>query len=207
MLLVANLSALHLPGSWFVNTISVAITLFLPTAVLAGYAIGQIYAFLLGKISLPRKAAFQGTFAVLGVAAVLLAARALLPILLPSTDLFRYADRPAMAWIEQNIPPGETILINPMYWGYNTYAGADGGYWITPLTGHKTLPPPVLYQAVMDQAADPAGLAETLRSQGIHYVYLGARGGILSPQALRESEQFEALYAQQGVWIFEVRKK
>jgi hypothetical protein len=217
--LVANLSALHLPGGWFVNTISVAITLFLPTAVLAGYAIGQIYAFL-SRISPSWRVVFQGSFVALGVAVILLAARALLPILRPSTDLFRYADRPAMAWIEQNIPPEATVLINPMYWGYNTYAGADGGYWITPLTGRKTIPPPVLYalgnpseklligavcQAVMDQAADPAALSDTLRSQGIRYVYLGARGGILSPQALRESEAFEVLYAHEGAWVFAVR--
>ena len=114
----------------------------------------------------------------------------------------------------------ETILINPMYWGNGTYAGADGGYWITPLTGRKTIPPPVLYslgspaakrriqaicQAVLDKAADPAALAQYLRGQDIRYVYLGVRGGSLSPQALQESDQFQVLYSSQGAWVFEVR--
>ncbi len=220
LLLAGNLSALHLPGSWFVNTISVAITLFLPTAVLAGYGLGQIYEILHSLLPLPWKAVLRGTVALLGVVIALLASRALLPILRTSTELFRQADRPAMAWIAENIPADETILINPMYWGYNTYAGADGGYWITPLTGRKTIPPPVLYalgsplekqriqtmcQAIMDEADNAPGLAKYLRDHEIHYVYLGARGGVISPHALAVSDQFQMLYAQQGVWIFKVR--
>jgi len=220
LLLAANLSALHLPGSWFVNTISVAIILFMPTAVLAGYAVGQVYNLFQAVIPPGGKALFRGSFAVLCATAALLAARILLPILRPSTNLFRSADRPAMAWITQNIPANETILINPIYWGYGTFAGADGGFWITPLTGRKTIPPPVLYalgqpvekqfiramcEVVLAKAADAAALAEILRGQGIHYIYLGARGGVLSPQALLESDQFKVLYAEKGVWVFMLR--
>jgi len=220
LLLVANLSSLHLPGSWFVNTISVAIILFMPTAVLAGYALGQVYYLIQAVVPLPGKVLSQSILVVLGFALALLAARSLLPILRPSTNLFRSADRPAMAWIAQNIPADEIILINPIYWGYGTYAGADGGFWITPLTGRKTVPPPVLYalgqpvekqliramcEVVLAKAADAAALAEILRGQGIHYIYLGARGGVLSPQALLESDQFEVLYAKQGAWVFAMR--
>jgi hypothetical protein len=217
LLLAGNLGALHLPGGWFVNTISVAILLFMPTAVLAGYAVGQVYHLIQTVIPPRGKALFGWAFALLCAAATLLAARSLLPILRPSTELFRSADRPAMAWIAQNVPADEIILINPVYWGYGTYAGADGGFWITPLTGRKTIPPPVLYalgsptekqiiramcEVVLDNAADPAALAEILRGQEIHYVYLGVRGGALSPQALLESDQFEVLYAEQGAWVF-----
>jgi hypothetical protein len=220
LLLVGNLSALHLPGSWFVNTISVAITLFMPTAVLAGYALAQAYTFLQALIPPGGKAIFKWGCVALGLIISLLAARALLPILRPSTDLFRAADRPAMEWISANIPANETILINPMYWGYSTYAGADGGFWITPLTGRRTIPPPVLYslgnlsetqrirtlcETVIASAADAAGLAKYLRDQELRYIYLGVRGGVLSPQALLESDQFEVLYAQDGAWVFTVR--
>jgi len=220
LLLAGNLSALHLPGAWFVNTISVAITLFMPTAVLAGYALAQAYALLQALIPPRGKAITKWACITLGLAIALLAARALLPILRPSTEIFRSADRPAMEWIAANIPADETILINPMYWGYGTYAGADGGFWITPLTGHKTIPPPVLYSlgspsekqrirtlcdTVISSAADATGLAEYLRSQELRYIYLGVRGGVLSPQALLESDQFDVLYSNQGAWVFAVR--
>jgi hypothetical protein len=220
MLLASNLSALHLPGGWFVNTISVAILLFMPTAVLAGYAVGQVYHLLQAVIPRGGRAIFRWVFVLLCAVVSLFAARSLLPILRPSTELFRAADRPAIEWIAQNIPAGESILINPVYWGYGTYAGTDGGFWITPLTGRKTIPPPVLYAlgrpaekqriralcgAVLANAADPAALAETLRGQGIHYIYLGVRGGALSPQALRESDQFEVLYDYEGAWVFAIR--
>jgi hypothetical protein len=220
LLLAANLGALHLPGGWFVNTISVAIILFIPTAILAGYALAQVYALLRAGMPHGGKAAFQWTCAALSLAIALLAARSLLPILRPSTELFRLADRPAMEWIAAHIPASETILINPMYWGYGTYAGADGGYWITPLTGRKTIPPPVLYSlgspaekqriraicdTVTSTATDAAALAQYLRGQDLHYVYLGARGGVLSPQVLLESDQFEVLYENEGAWIFAVK--
>ena len=220
LLLAGNLSALHLPGGWFVNNISVAITLFMPTAVLAGYALAQAYTLLQALVPSRGKIISRGAFTALGLVVALLAARALLPILRPSTNLFRLADRPAIAWIAANLPADETILINPMFWGYGTYAGADGGYWITPLTGRKTIPPPVLYSlgspdekqrirtlcdTVISSAADAAGLADYLRDQNLHYIYLGVRGGKLSPQALQESDQFEVLYAKDGAWVFAVR--
>jgi hypothetical protein len=220
LLLVSNLSALHLPGAWFVNTISVTITLFMPTAVLAGYALTQAYALLQALIPSRGQVLAKWACITLGFAIALLAARALLPILRPSTELFRTADRAAMEWIAANIPADETIVINPMFWGYGTYAGADGGFWITPLTGHKTIPPPVLYSlgsasekqrirtlcdTVTSNAADAAELARYLRSQELRFIYLGVRGGVLSPQVLRESDQFEVLYSNQGAWVFEVR--
>jgi len=221
LLLVANLSALHLPGGWFVNTISVAIILFMPTAVFAGYALGQVRRLLLHLTPSRWKPGLQWVLVLVNAAILLLAARALLPILRPSAALARTSDRPAMEWIAEHIPADETILINPMYWGYGTYAGADGGYWITPFTGRKTIPPPVLYalgdpadkqhirtlcEAVLKQANDPEALAVTLRSQGINYIYLGGRGGVLSPQRLSDSNQFTIIYAQQGNWIFKVQE-
>ena len=220
LLLAGNLSALHLPGGWFVNTISVAITLFMPTAVLAGYALAQAYALLQALIPPRGKVIFQWACVALGFAIALLAARALLPILRPSTNLFRAADRPAMEWIAANIPADETILINPMYWGYGTYAGADGGFWITPLTGRKTIPPPVLYSlgspsekqrirtmcdTVISSAADAAGLAKYLRSQDLRYIYLGVRGGVLSPQAAAGERSVRSVVCQRGGWVFAVR--
>jgi hypothetical protein len=124
-----------------------------------------------------------------------------------------------MSWIEENIPAGETILINSFNWGYGYHAGEDGGYWITPLAGRKTLPPSVLIgfggdpvlsrqarltsRKAAEIAADPAALANFLASQNMRYVYIGARGGQLSAKALLESGLFQEIYHFQSTWVLE----
>lgn len=135
--------------------------------------------------------------------------------------LFREADYPAILWIKENIPESETILVNPFLWGYGVYAGQDGGAWITPIAGRKTMPPPVLYlvdkqidtgleiidttRHILDIQKNSASLHAYIKEKGIRYVYLGARGGAFSPHDLNESPLFELLFNQDGAWLFEVR--
>ena len=156
-----------------------------------------------------------------GIVAAYLAARQILPILNPVTFLFRQADRPALTWIQEHVPTDGTILINPFLWGSGLYAGSDGGYWITPLTGRKTLPPPVLYgldtssqrvkeinqlsQQVIDRSQDAQTLYALLQEQGIRYIYIGVRGGVLSADVLQNSPQFSLLYHGDGTWVFQVK--
>ncbi|HWQ84415.1 MAG TPA: DUF6541 family protein [Anaerolineales bacterium] len=218
---IANLAALKLPGGGLVNTISVEISLFLPLAAAAGYFVAWVLnaaGSLLPKnlAWLPRLALLIGS---LGV--VWLGFRDLLPVLNPVTVLYRSADEQAMDWMRDNLPAGSEVQINPFYWGYNLYAGADGGYWIGPLAGKSTNPPPVLYgidpspeadplattdlnRQVLDLAGQPDELYRLLSSQGIEYVYLGARGGGLSPTALLQNQHFKLLYAGNLTYVFEV---
>jgi hypothetical protein len=155
------------------------------------------------------------------IALAFVGARHLIPILNPVTLLFREADRPAMFWIQENIPIDATVLINPFAWGYGLYAGNDGGFWITPITGRNTIPPPVLYglsnapanieqinqlsQNVIESSQDIFKLYNLLQAQGIQYVYIGRRGGVLTPKKMQESGLFESLYAENGVWIYKTK--
>ncbi|HBY07090.1 MAG TPA: hypothetical protein DEH22_04635, partial [Chloroflexi bacterium] len=140
------------------------------------------------------------------------------PTLNPVTFLARQADFPAIHWIDQNIPEEETILINPTAWGYGLYMGNDGGYWISALTQHPTLPPPVLYgmgtrteieqvnqvaEGVRTAGDDPTALWALMRAENIRYVYTGGRGGAISPIALSQSELFAVRFQQNGTWVFE----
>ena len=148
--------------------------------------------------------------------------RDLLPVLNPVTVLYRSADRQAMEWMRLNLPEDARVQVNPFNWGYNVYAGADGGYWIGPLVGLATNPPPVLYgldtssdstmlatseanQQVLNLTGDPEALHSLLQDQDIGYIYLGARGGGLSPQVLLQSPYFKLLYAGNLTYVFEVR--
>ena len=221
LFLLANLSALHLPGGGLVNNVSVEISLFLPLAAAAGYFIAWALS-AWGSLMppnlnwLPRLALLLGSLAV-----VWLGFRDLLPVLNPATVLYRSADRQAMQWMRENLPEDARVQINPFSWGYNVYAGADGGYWIGPLAGRTTNPPPVLYgldtgpgseilaisdanHEVLDLSGDAEALHRLLKDQGIDYVYLGSKGGGLSPQVLLQSPHFQLLYAGNLTYVFEV---
>ncbi len=220
LLLLANMGMFGLPGSGFVNSISVTISLYLPMAVSAGYVLAQAVLSLYKDVPSRGRGAFRWLLAGVGVLVAVLAARQLIPLLNPVTFLFRAADRPAIEWAEANIPQGETVLVGPFAWGYGQYAGNDGGYWISALTQHPTFPPPVLYglsnspeyiqninatsQQVIDSAGDPQALHTLLTGQDIRYVFIGGRGGVLSAQLLRGSPSFAPRYARDGVFIFEV---
>jgi hypothetical protein len=219
MYLLANMNVFRLPGSGFVNPVSMEITLFMPIAVLGGFAVGGTLE-LIDRYSPDRWQIIPKVlFVILGAGASFLGTQRLLPTLNPITFLARAADFPAINWIEENIPESEAILINPTEWGYGLYMGHDGGYWISPLTGHQTLPPPVLYgfgkraeierinhlvEEVQSVGEDPAALWEFLRSENIRFVYTGRRGGIISPRALSESGLFMVRYQTDGTWLFEI---
>jgi hypothetical protein len=217
---IANLGMLGLPGSGFVNGISVTISLFMPIAALAGYFLYVGMGLGLKLVPLPWQGAYRWTLALLGVVCAGLAARQLIPLLNPVTFLFRPADRAGIEWVSANVPSGERLLVNPFAWGYGQYAGNDGGYWISAIGDHPTFPPPVLYglsnspesiqkinqtsQQVIDQAGDPAALHATLGELGIRYIFIGGRGGVLSAHTLRTSSLYAPRYARNGVFVFEV---
>jgi hypothetical protein len=233
--LMANLGVFaNIPGAGFINPVSIEIALFMPIAVLGGFAVGgglEIWDRFVAFVASPEKT-LKGlkTFRVwgatgarillilIGAWAGLLGAQRLLPTLNSDTFLAREADFPAIQWIDENIPAGETILINPVAWGYGLYMGHDGGFWISALTAHPTMPPPVLYgmgtrterehvnavvESVQAAGEDPDALWEIMEAEGIRYVYLGARGGVISPQALERSPRFVTRYHEGVTWVFE----
>jgi hypothetical protein len=219
LFLLPNLSALGLPGGSFVNQTAVEISLYLPISVLGGYFLSQAVKLTDYFPSKIWRSVSQGILLLSATLLVIFAARQTLTILNPVTVLSRQPDLPALAWIETEIPQGETIAINPFLWGYGVYAGSDGGYWISPLTGHPTFPPPVLYGVsstevkdhinqvcaqIIAQGKNASALADILRQNNIQFVYLGARGGAISPTALQASSDFQTLYQVNGSWIFKV---
>ncbi len=220
MFLAANLSAWApgLPGGGQINNTSVEILLFIPISALGGFLVAEALQAWATVFPGRWRPAFLALLAAGGAALAVIGARSLMPILNPVTLLIRQADRPALAWMAENLPPGSAVAINPFNWGYGAYAGQDGGYWIPAVTPHYTLPPPVLYgfsssgekildttaaaRRVTELAGDPGQLHAFLKSRGIDYVYLGARGGVLSPRALLQSPLYETLYACDGVYLF-----
>lgn len=223
MFLLANLGAFGLSGLSLVNNTSVEITLFMPLALLGGYLLSE--AIQLGDRLLAGKPAWF--FRAGALAAVLAAAfwggRLQLPLLNQSTFLMRQADLPALQWVKDNLPHDETVVINSFIWGYNIHAGSDGGFWMAPLAGLQSLPPPVLYglsnpvdlqrsitslsKEAAEMNSDPTSLSDFMQSHNLRYVFIGAKGGILSPKGLVESGLFNPLYQHEGSWVFIINER
>jgi len=218
LLFTANLGTFGLPGGWLINNNSVEIMLFMPVSVLAGYGIGQTAAKLETILKGQWKILAKVTATIAGTALAVVGIASLLPILNHGTDLARESDLSAVEWIAENIPEGETFLLNSFSWGYGLSAGNDGGYWISALTHHNTMPPPVLYgfgprderqainrtiQDFLSRVNNAVELRKYLLTEGIRYIYIGPRGRSLSAKSLIDSQQFKPVYAKDGVWILE----
>jgi hypothetical protein len=220
LLILANLDALGLPGGGFVNNTSVEIIFFIPISILGGYFISNLtYAW---STTLPKNI-HKPLLILIGCVMLVFtysSSKKIINILNPTTILTRQGDLEAIAWIQQNIPKEETILISPFLWGYGLYAGNDGGYWISPLAGLKTIPPPVLYglsddddvyrineisQNIIDYANDPSELWSLMKKNNLNYIYIGTRNQFLSPKIIYQSAYFETLYNRNGAWLFEIK--
>ncbi len=218
MFLLANPGTLRLPGADLVNNTSVQIMLFIPISILGGYFIHQLLIEWQGLLPSRFNLVFSWSVAILFSLVAFIGASQLVSILNPVTILSRNADLPAIQWVDDHIPKDEMIVLNPFAWGYGLYAANDGGYWISPLSGRQTLPPPVLYglgskatqisqqcEQIIELSGNPPALRDYLSSQQVRYLYLGARGGVISPAKLSSSGLFDVLYHQDGVWIFAVK--
>lgn len=219
----AGQGMIRLPLAGNVNKTSVEIFLFFPISILSGYFSAEMIRLLLAgllRAGLPPRLRF---FALAAVALIItvgsvFGARKVAALYNPVTVLARAADRPALEWVDANLPPDAVVLINPFLWGYGLYAGQDGGFWITPVAGRRSIPPPVLYglnprdqiKAITQPAAqalkagkDPQALYDLMQRHGSRYVYLGRRGGVISPAGLASSPLFRVVYHAEGAWVFE----
>ncbi len=218
LFLSANPGYFHLPfPSAFVNQNSVEIMLFLPISICAGYFLSEILSWINSLIEPEPTLFWKLICGILSLEMILLGAQNLLPILNPDTVLFRASDQAALEWIKDHLPEGETVVINPTGWGYGLYMGQDGGYWISPITDHPTMPPNVLYgfsgeqrtlvnhfvETLLPIGENPKEIWKLLNTYGYKTIFIGTRGGVLSPKALAESPLFKVRYQQGITWVFE----
>ncbi len=149
-------------------------------------------------------------------------------ILDPSYQLATPADIAAAEWIKTNLPADAAIFVNgfPAYGGY-VYAGNDGGWWLSFLTGRRTnlLPmavgfeatdPPdtlrqiaALHQSIQQFPIGSAEAAAALRASGFRFLYDGPAanpgGEYLDPAQIDTSPFYELIYRQNGVSIWRIR--
>jgi hypothetical protein len=219
LFVVTNPSLLGLPGEGLTNNVAMLITWFMPLAIWCGFLGDELLKSWLAALKgmwralcRPLATVTLATLSVVGV-------RRQITIVNPNGVLAIQADQEALAWIENHTPPHSRFLINAQPWQGPVYAGADGGYWIAPLTRRPTTTPPALYplgdsadvlhveglnQQVEALASDAMGLSALLQEEDVDYVYLGALGGPLDPNVLEADPGFRLIYGGGRTRVFEV---
>jgi len=131
-------------------------------------------------------------------------------------------DIAAMDWIRDNTEPDATFAVNTYVWLPTSPHGTDAGYWIPYFTHRRTTAGAMLmpladseYRASIIQMSSAEehlvtdnGALEELRSLGVDYVYIGARGDFsgpgLNPVQIAQSKQAALIYQSAGVSIFKI---
>ncbi len=225
LFILANPYWLGLPGAGLVNNGTVVLALYIPGSILAGFFVSYLNKAVRidfgNLLRLPKSEGWFGYgLAVAVISVSIWGAGDMLQLLTPETFFVTPSDLEAMAWIRDHVPEGARFAINTHFWLSYAAIGTDAGYWIPYLTGRNTTVPPMLYsEGTYDYieeanalARATAGLCEgddtlpTLVENGVTHVYIGQRGGCLRPQRLLASPHYEAIYHQDGVWVFEVKQ-
>lgn len=225
VIFVTNPTILSLPSTWLVNNASLAISLFVPFAIMGGYLLASLFV----RWSLVNSSGGHWSFRPwsLGILSLVIGSVALwgasgmLSIVNPSTVLATRDDVAAMDWIRRHVPSDAVFLINVRHWQGGTYVGTDGGYWIPLLTGHDTILPPAIYiygsseyvkgindfaEAIIAvESFDEESTRQLLDDNGVTHVYIGARGGSITPRTLMGSSYYRPVYSNGAVWIFQVQ--
>lgn len=137
-----------LPGAGIIDAPTGLGTLFIPAALLAGYALAAAQGLLaaaIGRARLPAALA-EALAAGAALAVIALNSGGQARIATGETALVGQADLAAIEWIRANTPPDARFLVNsfPAYGG-TLAAGTDAGWWLPLLAGRWASLPPLTY--------------------------------------------------------------
>lgn len=218
LLLLANPYALRLPGTGLVNNFAVLIALYIPVSLAGGFLVSQMMGLATGRFPQDEK------MAVLLLALVALLSILRTPLTLAEENmLVTDADVRAMGWIRENTASNSKFLVNYFFHLGETVVGSDAGWWIPLLTGRKNTVPPITYlseepnesnyseevatlaRRLEDASFDDPETVRLLKKESITHIYVGEKGGNLSPEQFLWSPCYEEIYHLDKVWIFEVK--
>jgi hypothetical protein len=142
-----------------------------------------------------------------------------------------YPDIRAAKWIQDNLPDHALFLVNAFFAYNNTViVGSDGGWWLPLIAARSSTLPPMTYSFESEPfpeynkwvqqptrmieehgLTDPETL-ETLIDYGVTHVYVGQQQGSvnysgplqLNPNEMQSSSNFNPIYHQDRVWVFEL---
>jgi len=246
-LMLVNPVFVQIPYFWLITNDTVVISLFIPAAMLiaggAGMFVDWVMRLSQTTFSQYPAGAHMATLHFQAVPILPRWPRFLSPVLLfmllsgfavwgawnlrtvinPVTVFVTPAEVPAIEWVAENTPEDARFLINAASWLSTAERGADGGWWLMPLTGRWTSTPPVLFtygspdyvQEVRErttfirefdrsQPGQEEQLYELIDREQISHIYLTEHSGPLKPELFADIDRFEKVYEQADVIVYRV---
>jgi len=214
-----------LPGAHMLQSFAIIIALYIPISLLIGWLLAQLVE------TQPHRPSAYSALAVLAIGATLWGFVGQARMVQPQHVLVTAPDRRAMQWIDQNVPPDATFLVEgyPISGGVTSTVGSDAGWWIPLYTRRaNTVPPqyamlnetphPPDYTARMvalvgDLAQTPLSSPDAidiLCQNGITHVYVGQAQGsvgygaqpLFVPADLHANPALAPIYRRDRVRIF-----
>jgi len=196
------------------DTVSVVILLSFPFSVMAGWACTTGLDPFRGKRLI--NLVLIGLLMILTVQGILSKST----ILDPQSPYVRSEDLMALKWIKKNTPPTSYFMVNTFNFDFDPdyIIGSDSGYWMPLLGNRRSVTFPMIYgierMATNDLSSRLISLHRlhgdltsswaigNLKEVGITHVFIGARGGSISPNQLSQSPYFNIIYKYKNTYVF-----
>jgi hypothetical protein len=202
----------------FMDTVSVLISLYIPLAV----AVGWLFAKVLEHV--PTSGVWlKAAILALSSAYLLWSATNIPKYIDPAGAYVTREDLAAADWIRANTPPNAYFMVNTINFSFSPkfIIGPDAGYWLPLLAGRRTVTLPMTFQIerfsqpnVLDQLVNLHHLAgylttsdalNLMRADGIYYIFLGQKGGMISAEQLSGSADYKMVYHQSATYVFKIK--
>ena len=194
----------RLPFAGYLDVNTIGQSIWLPLALLSGYAVAVVCGWLLSlpdPLAKPWPRLWRVALAALmGVALILSGTAAALPTA-TSLDKKLYVtegDAQALVWMRDNLPHDSYVLANPFAfsWAPDNIYGTDAGMWTPLIAGLPSSVPPL--PAYNERLADPEYLVKVRRLIGYEPFVCGAS---VQPSVCREAD-WQALKSEGVTHIF-----
>ena len=127
-------------------------------------------------------------------------------------------DLDALNWIDTHLPKDARFFINTAPWGFGLYRGVDGGAWITPYTGRRSLVPTIFFafgmesngnKLIKDWGEKASNITtcsgdfwDLVEEADIDYAYLSDEADVLHFEVMEDCVGAKLLYKADGVSIW-----
>jgi hypothetical protein len=202
-------------AAFFMDRISVFISLYIPLAIAIGWLAGQVE-----QAAGARPALKRSLFAVAALGLAAWSAPHYLDNLALGSPYLHPDDLAASGWIRENTPETAYFMVNLFHFPFSPdlIIGADGGYWLPLTAGRPTVTIPMSYMSEKFRTRDGIDhlkaldrleghlctpeAVRLLKETGVTHVYLGRHGGNIRPQELLSCAPFELEYNDHSVYVF-----